>query len=93
MPQPPKHLDPTASPRAWFGAELRYWRSEVVGWTILKLADKAHVSREVVRRIEVGEYNCRLVLQSYFAICFDSLQTCRSELSHGVGRWTSARSD
>ncbi|MFJ1644695.1 helix-turn-helix transcriptional regulator [Streptomyces sp. NPDC088258] len=60
MPQPPKELDGSTSPRAWFGVELRYWRTKVVGWSIKELAAKAHVSREVIRRIEVGDYNCRI---------------------------------
>ncbi|SFD42857.1 helix-turn-helix transcriptional regulator [Streptomyces aidingensis] len=60
MPQPPKQLDASASPREWFGAELRHWRKNVAGLSLQQLAAKAHVSREVIRRIEVGDYNCRL---------------------------------
>lgn len=60
MPQPPKQLDASASPREWFGAELRHWRMNVAGLSLQQLAAKAHVSREVIRRIEVGDYNCRL---------------------------------
>jgi DNA-binding XRE family transcriptional regulator len=60
MPQPPKELDGSTSPRAWFGVELRYWRTKAVGWSIKELTAKAHVSREVIRRIEVGDYNCRI---------------------------------
>ena len=58
MPQPAKELDPGASSKAWFGAEVRHWRTSAK-LSIQQLAAKVLVSREVVRRIEHGTYTCR----------------------------------
>ncbi len=81
MPQPPKQLDDAASPREWFGAELRHWRKNVAGLSLQQLAAKAHVSREVIRRIEVGDYNCRLET----AIALDRALNTGGVLERGWG--------
>ncbi|WP_030372868.1 helix-turn-helix domain-containing protein [Streptomyces rimosus] len=58
MPQRPKKLDPTASPKAKFGAVLRHWRKEVNNLSCAELGKLVHVSDDTIRCIEVGIRKC-----------------------------------
>ncbi|GGV26813.1 transcriptional regulator [Kitasatospora herbaricolor] len=58
MPQPEKVLDPTRSPEAWFGAELRLRRKEAGFTTSKAFAVEVQVSADVVLKIEKGQYRC-----------------------------------
>lgn len=58
MPQPERVLDPTASPRAWFGHELRMRRKAAGFRTAGALAAHVQVSVDVILKVERGEYRC-----------------------------------
>ncbi len=58
MPQPPKPLQPGKSVRDWLGAELRA-RREQRHWTQRELAEKLHVSTDVVRKVETADRVCQ----------------------------------
>lgn len=58
MPQPEKVLDPTASPEAWYGHEIRLRRKACGFKTAGGLAARVQVSVDVVLKIERGEYRC-----------------------------------
>ncbi|MEV7869194.1 helix-turn-helix transcriptional regulator [Streptomyces sp. NPDC088124] len=57
MPQKPKPLDDTTSLRAWFGVELRNWRT-TRGLSTGALAAKAQISGSTIERIEKAERSC-----------------------------------
>lgn len=58
MPQPEKVLDPSRSPEAWFGHELRLRRKEAGYNTASPFAHKVQVSVDVLLKIEKGDYRC-----------------------------------
>ncbi|SCD88306.1 hypothetical protein GA0115240_12852 [Streptomyces sp. DvalAA-14] len=58
MPQPERILDPTASPEAWFGHEIRLRRKARGYKTAGALAAHVQVSVDVVLKVERGEYRC-----------------------------------
>ncbi|WP_234332286.1 helix-turn-helix domain-containing protein [Streptomyces sp. NRRL F-5650] len=58
MPQPEKVLDPTQSPEAWFGHELRLRRKAAGFSTAGPFARKVQVSVDVLLKIEKGIYRC-----------------------------------
>jgi transcriptional regulator with XRE-family HTH domain len=58
MPQPERELDPTRSPQAWFGAELRLRRKAAGFKTARSLAERVQVSVDVIYKVERGEYRC-----------------------------------
>lgn len=58
MPQPEKALDPTASPQAWFGHEMRLRRKACGFRTAGALAARVQVSVDVILKVERGEYRC-----------------------------------
>ncbi|WP_078625342.1 helix-turn-helix transcriptional regulator [Streptomyces iakyrus] len=58
MPQPEKELNPDASPQAWFGAELRYWRKRRPGLRAAQLGPMVQVSPDMISKIEKGQYRC-----------------------------------
>ncbi|MFI2736624.1 XRE family transcriptional regulator [Streptomyces sp. NPDC018711] len=58
MPQPEKVLDPSHSPEAWFGHELRLRRKEAGYRTAAPFAAKVQVSVDVLLKIEKGHYRC-----------------------------------
>ncbi|WP_236726496.1 XRE family transcriptional regulator [Streptomyces sp. NBRC 110465] len=58
MPQPEKILDPSRSPEAWFGHELRLRRKEAGFPTAAPFAAKVQVSVDVLLKIEKGVYRC-----------------------------------
>ncbi len=59
MPQPMKQLDPGASPREWFGSELRRLRLEQ-GLSAKALGRLVQVSDDMILSIEKGKYpSCR----------------------------------
>ncbi|MFD8316272.1 helix-turn-helix domain-containing protein [Kitasatospora purpeofusca] len=58
MPQPEKLLDPTRSPEAWFGAELRLRRKAAGFVTARALAVEVQVSVDMILKIEKGQYRC-----------------------------------
>lgn len=55
MPQPERVLDPTASPAAWYGHEIRTRRKEKGFRTAGAFAAQVQVSVDVVLKIERGE--------------------------------------
>lgn len=57
MPQPPKRLDASAGASAWFGAELRHWRTQA-GMTQSQLGQRVHVSGDLIGKIEKAERRC-----------------------------------
>lgn len=59
MPQPEKVLTPDASPKQWFGAELRYWRKRKPGLHAAQLGPMVQVSPSVISKIEKGGYRCQ----------------------------------
>ncbi|MFC5805816.1 helix-turn-helix domain-containing protein [Streptomyces formicae] len=61
MPQPSKDLDPTRSPRDWFGAHVRHWR-QVRRLSQQALGLRVHVSGSTIAKIEKAERPCDLDL-------------------------------
>lgn len=57
MPQPPKRLDASAGSGAWFGAELRHWRTRS-GMTQSQLGQRVHVSGDLIGKIEKADRMC-----------------------------------
>ncbi|MEV7841488.1 helix-turn-helix domain-containing protein [Streptomyces albidoflavus] len=55
MPQPPKPLDPTASPQAWFGHEVRD-RRNAAKLSQAALGRRVQVSAAVIGYLERGDY-------------------------------------
>ncbi|GAA4958704.1 hypothetical protein GCM10023238_26850 [Streptomyces heliomycini] len=58
MPRPEKQLTPDASPRDWFGHELRTWRKERSPLTHAELGVKVQVSGSLIEKIEKGTATC-----------------------------------
>ncbi|MEW2372552.1 XRE family transcriptional regulator [Streptomyces sp. NPDC006656] len=58
MPQPEKVLEPSRSPQAWFGHELRLRRKEKGFPTAAPFAAQVQVSVDVLLKIEKGAYRC-----------------------------------
>jgi hypothetical protein len=58
MPQPEKVLDPSLSPEAWFGHELRLRRKAAGFEKAGPFASKVQVSVDVLLKIEKGNYRC-----------------------------------
>jgi transcriptional regulator with XRE-family HTH domain/tetratricopeptide (TPR) repeat protein len=61
MPQRPKDLSPALSPRHWFGAELRHWRTRR-GLSQEALGLLVHLSAGMIGKIEKAERTCDLEL-------------------------------
>lgn len=57
MPRPLKRLVPERSGLDWFGAELRYWRTER-GMGQRDLAQRVWVSTSLIGRVETAERRC-----------------------------------
>jgi predicted transcriptional regulator len=58
MPRPEKPLNPDASPRDWFGHEVRYWRKQR-GYKASTLGPLAQVSQSLLEKVEKGTATCR----------------------------------
>lgn len=58
MPRPEKPLNPDASPRDWFGHEVRYWRKQR-GYKASTLGPLVQVSPSLLEKIEKGTATCR----------------------------------
>ncbi|MFC9546981.1 helix-turn-helix domain-containing protein [Streptomyces sp. NPDC056956] len=58
MPRPEKQLTPDASPRDWFGHELRTWRKKRSPLTHAELGVKVQVSGSLIEKIEKGTATC-----------------------------------
>lgn len=58
MPRPEKQLTPDASPRDWFGHELRTWRKKRGPLTHAELGAKVQVSGSLIEKIEKGTATC-----------------------------------
>ncbi|MEU4659508.1 helix-turn-helix transcriptional regulator [Streptomyces sp. NPDC023723] len=58
MPRPEKQLSPEASPRDWFGHELRTWRKLRGPLTHAELGVKVQVSGSLLEKIEKGTATC-----------------------------------
>jgi Predicted transcriptional regulators len=58
MPRPEKQLTPDASPRDWFGYELRTWRKKRGPLTHADLAARVQVSGSLIEKIEKGTATC-----------------------------------
>ncbi|MGH8792172.1 MAG: helix-turn-helix domain-containing protein [Stackebrandtia sp.] len=57
MPYPLKPLDPSKSPRDWFGAELRHWR-QTRRLTQTQLGEQVHASGDLIGKIEKAQRTC-----------------------------------
>lgn len=58
MPRPEKQLTPDASPRDWFGHEVRYWRKKR-GHSASSLGPSVQASPSLVEKVEKGQASCR----------------------------------
>ncbi|WP_335755370.1 helix-turn-helix transcriptional regulator [Streptomyces fodineus] len=58
MPRPEKQLNPDASPRDWFGSEVRYWR-KIRGHSASTLGPLVQASPSLIEKIEKGQASCR----------------------------------
>ncbi|MER7674146.1 XRE family transcriptional regulator [Kitasatospora sp. NPDC096128] len=58
MPQPEKPLDPSASPAAWFGAEVRHRRKAAGYVSAARFAADLQVSVDLLLKLEKGVYRC-----------------------------------
>ncbi|MEU0097311.1 MULTISPECIES: helix-turn-helix domain-containing protein [unclassified Streptomyces] len=63
MAQKPKPLDETASARAWWGKELRNWRT-TRKMSTSEVGAKVHLSATMIERIEKNERKCDAALAS-----------------------------
>ncbi|WSB84179.1 helix-turn-helix domain-containing protein [Streptomyces cellulosae] len=58
MPRPEKQLTPDASPRDWFGHEVRYWRKRR-GHSASSLGPLVQASPSLIEKVEKGQASCR----------------------------------
>jgi ribosome-binding protein aMBF1 (putative translation factor) len=58
MPQPERVLDPSLSPEAWYGHEIRLRRKTAGFTTAAPFARELQVSVDVILKVEKGEYRC-----------------------------------
>jgi predicted transcriptional regulator len=58
MPRPEKQLTPDASPRDWFGHEVRYWR-KMRGHSASSLGPLVQASPSLIEKVEKGQASCR----------------------------------
>ncbi|MEO3976881.1 helix-turn-helix transcriptional regulator [Streptomyces sp. CAU 1734] len=71
MPQKPKALDHTESPRAWWGVELRNWR-RTRNLSSVALGTKVELSGTMVERIEKNQRSCTAELAQRFDTALDA---------------------
>ncbi len=86
MGQQPRQLDPHASPLAYFGAELRAWRSRR-GLSQAQLGQLVHVSGDLLGKVEKAQRRPLpdLIRRLDTALATDGQLTRVAEAMHGAG--------